>query len=65
MSALCPECESLVMVDVDAVEEGDSVECEECGAELEIASLDPLKVVQVDASGYDDPEVLPFAGESE
>jgi alpha-aminoadipate carrier protein LysW len=65
MSVLCPECENVLVVDVDAVEEGDSMECEECGSELEITSLEPLKVVLVDAAVYDDPEELSFTDEDE
>jgi alpha-aminoadipate carrier protein LysW len=65
MSVLCPECESVVVVDPDVVEEGDTVECEECGSELEVVTLEPLKVRLVDASGYDDPEELSFAEEEE
>jgi alpha-aminoadipate carrier protein LysW len=55
----------VVVVDPDVVEEGDTVECEECGAELEIVSLEPLKVVLVDGSGYDDPEELSFGEEED
>jgi alpha-aminoadipate carrier protein LysW len=29
----CPECENSLDVDVDEVEEGDIVVCDECGAE--------------------------------
>jgi alpha-aminoadipate carrier protein LysW len=65
MSVLCPECESVVVVDPAVVEEGDTVECEECGAELEIVSLEPLKVVLLDGSGYDDPEELSFGEEED
>ena len=60
MSVLCPECESLVVVDVDAVEEGDSIECEECGAELEVLSLEPLGIRSVDAAGYDESDEPTF-----
>jgi len=63
MSVLCPECESAVVVDADLVEEGDTVECEECGAELEVITLEPLKIRLVDASGYDDVEELSFSEE--
>lgn len=65
MSVLCPECETLVLFDLDVAEEGDMIECEECGAELEIVSLDPPKVKLLDPSGYDDPEELSFAGEDD
>jgi alpha-aminoadipate carrier protein LysW len=65
MALLCPECESPIVIDVDEVEEGDTVPCEDCGSDLEIVSLDPLKIALVDNSGYDDPEDLPFAGGEE
>ena len=56
MAILCPECESPIVIDPDEVEEGDTISCDDCGAELEIASLDPVKLSLVDDSGYDDPE---------
>jgi alpha-aminoadipate carrier protein LysW len=66
MSVLCPECESPVEIDVDEVEEGERIPCEECGAELEVVSVEPLKVALVDDSGYDDPdEPLFVAGEED
>lgn len=65
MALLCPECESPVVIDVDEVEEGDIIPCEECGADLEIASLDPIKITLVDDSGYHDPEESVFAGDEE
>ena len=60
MALLCPECESPVIVDADEAEEGDIVPCEDCGVELEIVSLSPLRIEAVDDSGYDDPEESPF-----
>jgi len=36
---ICPSCEA--ELEFEAVEEGEIVECEECGAELEVTSLDP------------------------
>jgi alpha-aminoadipate carrier protein LysW len=35
----CPVCEA--QLDLDNVETGEIVECEECGAELEVTSVDP------------------------
>lgn len=61
MAVLCPECESPVQIEVDEMEEGDTLACEDCGAELEILSLEPLKLTLVDDSGYDDPEDSPLS----
>ena len=42
--AHCPECESLVDVDVDEVEEGEIVTCPECGVELEVVNTNPVEL---------------------
>ena len=39
----CPECDADVHVDIDA-DKGESVECEECGSQLEIVGLDPVEL---------------------
>lgn len=39
----CPECEVDVPVDND-LEAGEIILCEECGAELEVVSEDPLEL---------------------
>jgi len=38
------------------VEEGETVQCEECGMELEVVSIDPLELAPMDDAGYDDEE---------
>jgi alpha-aminoadipate/glutamate carrier protein LysW len=57
MAVVCPECDNPIVVDVDEVEEGESVQCDECGADLEIVSVDPLELAAVDEAGYDDEDV--------
>jgi alpha-aminoadipate carrier protein LysW len=54
MAFLCPECDNPIAVDTDEVEAGETVQCDECGTDLEIISIDPLELVPVDDSGYDD-----------
>ena len=61
MAVVCPECDNPLDIDVDDVEEGEIVECDECGTELEIVSSDPLELAAVDAEGYDDEEASPAA----
>lgn len=39
--AKCPECAAVVTVEAD-VEAGEIVTCPDCGAELEVTSVDPL-----------------------
>ncbi len=57
MAKLCPDCDTPLNIDVDEVEEGETVTCDECGAELEIVSVDPLEIAPVDAEGYDDEDL--------
>jgi alpha-aminoadipate carrier protein LysW len=46
------------VVDADEVEEGETLQCDECGMDLEIVSVDPLEVAAVDESGYDDEDPM-------
>ena len=41
--ALCPECSTAVDID-DEVEEGEMMECPECGAELEVVNTNPVQL---------------------
>ena len=42
-----PECENELDVDVDEVEEGDVITCEECGSEYEVVGVEPLELARV------------------
>ncbi len=44
----CPECESELDIEVDEVEEGDVITCEECGAEFEVVGVEPLELARVE-----------------
>jgi len=56
MSVVCPECDNPLDIDTDDVEEGEIIQCDECGTDLEIVSSDPLELAAVDEEGYDDEE---------
>ncbi|MGD0443806.1 MAG: hypothetical protein ABSA39_07715 [Edaphobacter sp.] len=58
MAVVCPECDNPIVVDADEVEEGETVQCDECGMDLEIVSVDPLELAAVDESGYDDEDPM-------
>lgn len=60
----CPECENELDLDVDEMEEGDSVSCEECGTEFEVVGVDPLELTRVDED-YDDEDEEFFEEEEE
>ncbi len=54
MAVVCPECDNPLVIDVDDVEEGEIIQCDECGTDLEIVSSDPLEIAPVENEGYDD-----------
>jgi len=59
----CPECENGLDIDVDEVEEGDVITCEECGSEYEVVGVEPLELARVDGDLDEDDE--PFEEEEE
>jgi len=54
--ATCPECEALLDIDEDEVEEGDVMNCAECGLELEVIHRSPLEVERMDEEDDEDEE---------
>jgi alpha-aminoadipate carrier protein LysW len=60
----CPECENELDVDVDEVEEGDVVICDDCGTEYEVVGVEPLELVRV-GDGLDDDDDLLIEDEEE
>ncbi len=50
----CPECENDLDLELDEVEEGDVVACEECGTEYEVVGVEPLELSRVGDEGEDD-----------
>jgi alpha-aminoadipate carrier protein LysW len=50
----CPECESNLDIELDEVEEGDVVACEECGSEYEVVAVDPLELTRMGDDADDD-----------
>jgi len=54
----CPECENELDIEMDEVEEGDVVVCDECGTEYEVVGVEPLELVRVDDDLDEDDEVI-------
>ena len=65
MAVVCPECDNPLDINVDDVDEGETLQCGECGVDLEIVSLDPLEVAPVEDAGYDDEDEAPAGDEDE
>lgn len=50
----CPVCEGAIDVDEEDVDEGDSISCDECGADLKVVSTDPLEIESAEELEEDD-----------
>lgn len=54
----CPECEALVDVEQDEVEEGQRLSCPKCGVDLEVVNSNPLELEQVEEEEEFDEEEM-------
>jgi alpha-aminoadipate/glutamate carrier protein LysW len=62
----CPECENDLDVELDEVEEGDVLICDECGTEYEVVGVEPLELARVsDSLDEDDVALLDEEEEEE
>jgi alpha-aminoadipate carrier protein LysW len=52
----CPECDGAIDVDEEELDEGDTVSCEECGADLRVVGVDPVELESADDLEEDDEE---------
>jgi alpha-aminoadipate/glutamate carrier protein LysW len=44
----CPVCDGAIDVDEEDVDEGDTVSCDECGADLKVVSTSPLELESIE-----------------
>ena len=54
----CPQCDAVIDVDEDELDEGDALTCEECGTNLNVTGVSPLELTaDKDAEGDDDEDL--------
>ena len=53
----CPKCDAVIDVDEEELDEGDSLICEDCGANLSVNGVSPLELT-MDAGDDEDDEDL-------
>jgi alpha-aminoadipate carrier protein LysW len=61
----CPVCNGAIDVDEEEVDEGDSLGCDECGADLKVVSTDPLELESAEDLEEEDDELLEDEEEQE
>jgi alpha-aminoadipate/glutamate carrier protein LysW len=54
----CPECDTALNIEVDEVEEGDVIACEECGTEYEVVGVEPLELARIEEGLEEEEELL-------
>ncbi len=52
----CPNCDAVMDVDEEDLDEGDPLSCDECGANLSVVSLGPLELESLDEEEEDEDE---------
>jgi alpha-aminoadipate carrier protein LysW len=54
----CPKCDAVIDVDEDELDEGDTLICEDCGANLSVSGVSPLELTQeTEADDEDDDDL--------
>ncbi len=54
----CPECDTALDVELDEVEEGDVIACEECGTEYEVVGVEPLELARIEEGIEEEEDLL-------
>jgi alpha-aminoadipate carrier protein LysW len=60
----CPKCEASIDVEEEELDEGDVLSCDECGASLTVASLNPVEL-ELEGSEGDDEDDFDYDEEEE
>lgn len=61
----CPVCEGTIDVDEEDVDEGDTISCDECGADLKVVGTDPLEVESAEELEEEDEDEDDFLEEED
>ena len=61
----CPNCDAVIDVEQEDLDEGDALACDECGADLKVSSLEPLEVELADDEEDDEDEDFDFDEDEE
>ena len=54
----CPKCDADIDIEEDDVDEGESVACDECGADLRVLSKIPIELTPADEVEEDEDEIF-------
>jgi alpha-aminoadipate carrier protein LysW len=54
MAVNCPNCDAVLDIEEDELDEGETVPCDECGGTFKVASKDPLELESADDDDDED-----------
>ncbi len=60
----CPKCDAAIDVEEEELDEGDILSCDECGAALTVASVNPVEL-EPEGAAKDDDEAFDFDEDDE
>jgi alpha-aminoadipate/glutamate carrier protein LysW len=61
----CPVCKGAIDVEEEDVDEGDTVSCDECGADLRVTGTSPLELESAEELEEDDEDEEGFLDDEE
>jgi alpha-aminoadipate carrier protein LysW len=61
----CAVCDAEIDVDEDELDEGDTVTCDECGADMRVVSVDPLELETLEEDSEAEPDSDEDEGDSD
>jgi alpha-aminoadipate carrier protein LysW len=62
--AICPVCDAVLEIEEGEVDEGDTITCDECGADLRVVGTDPLDLESLEDEEEEE-ETLDFDEEED
>jgi alpha-aminoadipate/glutamate carrier protein LysW len=61
----CPACDGAIDVEEDEIDEGDTISCDECGADLRVVGTDPIEVESAEEAEDEEEDEEDFLDEDE
>jgi alpha-aminoadipate carrier protein LysW len=54
----CPECDAQIDVEETDLDEGDTLTCDDCGADLRVVGVDPIELESLEEEEDEDEDFL-------
>ena len=61
----CPKCQGEIDIDEEDVDEGDTLSCDECGADLKVVGTDPLELESAEEADEEEEDEEGFIEDEE